>query len=189
MAWCLVKHRYFTIPLPHISTPWSPVVSSLQVFQPNYFMYFSSLPPVLHAPLIFSSLRNGRSANPSIRILRSVKCDNAHPSVHLITSGDVCFILSLHKTVKQTHTAKRKLRMFHIYKVKVRLSLCFIFNWAPRHGGIALRILDVGIRWRWVVSFTHWPLYRQGKSPWYPLHRRLGGPQIRFGRGGEAKYS
>jgi len=27
------------------------------------------------------------------------------------------------------------------------------------------------------VSFTPWPFYHQGKSPWYPLNRRLGGPQ------------
>jgi hypothetical protein len=27
-----------------------------------------------------------------------------------------------------------------------------------------------------VVSFTPRPLYFQGKSPWYPLDRRLGGP-------------
>jgi len=31
------------------------------------------------------------------------------------------------------------------------------------------------------------PLYPQGKSPWYPLDRRLGGPQSRSGRGGEEK--
>jgi len=30
-----------------------------------------------------------------------------------------------------------------------------------------------------VVSFMLWPLYP--KSPWYPLHRRLGGPQSRCG--------
>jgi hypothetical protein len=29
----------------------------------------------------------------------------------------------------------------------------------------------------------------QGKSPWYPLARRLGGPQSRSGRGGEEKNS
>jgi hypothetical protein len=28
-----------------------------------------------------------------------------------------------------------------------------------------------------MVSFTLWPLYSQGKSPWYPLNRRLGGPR------------
>jgi hypothetical protein len=61
---------------------------------------------------------------------------------------------------------------------KVR-SLCF--NWAPRHegvlgsGGLAPCVLELGTRWRWVVSFTPWPLYRQGKSLWYPLDRRLGG--------------
>jgi hypothetical protein len=56
-------------------------------------------------------------------------------------------------------------------------------------GGIAPRILDLGTRWRWVVSFTHRPLYLQGKIPWYPLDRRLGGPQSRSGRGGEEKNS
>jgi hypothetical protein len=30
-----------------------------------------------------------------------------------------------------------------------------------------------------MVSFTSRPLYPQGKSPWYPLDRRLGGPQNR----------
>jgi hypothetical protein len=40
-----------------------------------------------------------------------------------------------------------------------------------------------------VVSFTPRPLYPQGKSPWYPLDRRLGGPQSRSGRGGEEKNS
>jgi len=42
-------------------------------------------------------------------------------------------------------------------------------------GGIAPPFLDLGIRWRWVVSFTPRPLYSQGKSPWQPLDRRLGG--------------
>jgi hypothetical protein len=28
-----------------------------------------------------------------------------------------------------------------------------------------------------------------GKSPWYPLDRKLGGPQSRSGRGGEEKNS
>jgi hypothetical protein len=32
-------------------------------------------------------------------------------------------------------------------------------------------------------------LYPQGKNPWYPLDRRLGGPQSRSGRGGEKKNS
>jgi hypothetical protein len=45
------------------------------------------------------------------------------------------------------------------------------------NGGIALRILDLGIRWRWVISFTPRPLYPQGKSPWYPLRRNWVGPR------------
>jgi hypothetical protein len=44
-------------------------------------------------------------------------------------------------------------------------------------------------RWRWVVSFTPWPLYPQGRSPRYPLDRRLVGPQSWSGGGGEEKNS
>jgi hypothetical protein len=40
-----------------------------------------------------------------------------------------------------------------------------------------------------VVSFTPRSLYPHGKSRWYPLDRRLGGPQSRSGRGGEEKNS
>jgi hypothetical protein len=40
-----------------------------------------------------------------------------------------------------------------------------------------------------VVSFTPRPLYPQGKSPRYPLDRRLGGPQSRSGYGVEEKNS
>jgi hypothetical protein len=54
-------------------------------------------------------------------------------------------------------------------------------------GGLARRILDLGTRWRPVVSFTPWPLYSQRRNTWYPLDRRLGGPQSRSGRGGEEK--
>jgi hypothetical protein len=32
-------------------------------------------------------------------------------------------------------------------------------------------------------------LYPQGKSPWYPLSKRLGGPQSQSGHGGEEKIS
>jgi hypothetical protein len=76
-------------------------------------------------------------------------------------------------------------------KVKCKVVTVLFLNWAPRHEGvlgsvgIAPRIHDLGTRWSWVVSFTPQPLYLQGKSPWYPLDRRLGGPQSRSGRGGD----
>jgi hypothetical protein len=57
-----------------------------------------------------------------------------------------------------------------------------------RSGGIT-PFFDLGTRWRWVVSFTARPLYPQVKSPWYPLHRKLGGPQGLSGRSSEAKNS
>jgi hypothetical protein len=75
------------------------------------------------------------------------------------------------------------------YKVKVKLSLCLTKHYATKtcwgSGGIAPRILELETIWRLVVSFTPQLLYPQGKSPWYPLDRRLGGPQSRSERGGE----
>jgi hypothetical protein len=59
--------------------------------------------------------------------------------------------------------------------------------WESR--GIAPRFLDLGTRWRWLVSFTTRPLCLQGKRFWYPLDRRLGGPQSRSGHGGKEKNS
>jgi hypothetical protein len=47
--------------------------------------------------------------------------------------------------------------------------------------------LDLGTRWRRVVSFTPLPLYPRGKRLRYPLDRRLGRPQSRSGRCGEEK--
>jgi hypothetical protein len=56
-------------------------------------------------------------------------------------------------------------------------------------GDITPCILDLSTRWRRVFSFTPLPLYPQGKSPWYPLDRRLGGPQSWSGCSGEEKNS
>jgi hypothetical protein len=42
-------------------------------------------------------------------------------------------------------------------------------------------ILDLGIRWKLVVSFMPPLLYPSGKSHWYPLDRRMGGPQSQSG--------
>jgi hypothetical protein len=47
-------------------------------------------------------------------------------------------------------------------------------------GCMDLQYLDLGTSWRW-VKFTPRPLYPQGKSPRYPLDRRLGGPQSQSG--------
>jgi len=78
-----------------------------------------------------------------------------------------------------------------LVKVNVKLPLCLTKHhamkayWGSR--GTAPRIRDLGIRWMWVVSFKYWPLYRQRRSPCYPLERRLGGPQSQSVGGGEEK--
>jgi hypothetical protein len=54
-------------------------------------------------------------------------------------------------------------------KVKVKLCLCLTKHHAMKayvgNGGIAPRILDLGTRWRWVISFTPQPLYPQERTP------------------------
>jgi hypothetical protein len=66
-----------------------------------------------------------------------------------------------------------------------------LFNWAPHHEGVL---------WEWKYTPTHfWPRHLTevcgqlhtpaalppGKEPFYPLDRRLSGPQSRSGRGSE----
>jgi hypothetical protein len=64
-------------------------------------------------------------------------------------------------------------------KKKVKLSLCLTKHHAMKtywgSGSIAPCIPDLGTKWRGVVSFTPQLLYPQGKNPWYPSDRRLGG--------------
>jgi len=54
-------------------------------------------------------------------------------------------------------------------------------------GGIAplilASVLDGG---EWSAS-RPWAPYTHGKSPWYPLERRMGGPESRSGQGGQEK--
>jgi hypothetical protein len=79
-----------------------------------------------------------------------------------------------------------------LWRVRAKLSLC-LTNYTLRHEGvwrtwcIDPHSLDLGISWRWVVSFTPRPLYPRGKSPRYPSDRRSDGPQSRSGRCGEEK--
>jgi hypothetical protein len=83
------------------------------------------------------------------------------------------------------------------YKVKVKFSL---WSFLPEHHvmkvcwGVevwlhAILTLPPGIRWKWVVSSTTRPLYPQGKSPWYPLDRRLGEHQNWYGHDDEKENS
>jgi hypothetical protein len=48
-------------------------------------------------------------------------------------------------------------------------------------------ILNLGTRWKRIVSFTSWPLYPWEKNARFPLDRRLGRPQISSGHSGKEK--
>jgi hypothetical protein len=102
--------------------------------------------------------------------------------------------LNSHEEVwKSKIKAKEKVKIKT--KIKVKLFLCHFLSehyateayWGSR--GIAPCILDLGTRWRWVVSFTLLPVYPQGKSYMFPLDRRLCGPQSRSGRGSKERNS
>jgi hypothetical protein len=54
-------------------------------------------------------------------------------------------------------------------------------------GYIDPHVVNLGTRWRWVVSFTPRPLYARGTSLRYLSGRRLGGPQSRSGRSVDEK--
>jgi hypothetical protein len=57
--------------------------------------------------------------------------------------------------------------------------------WRRMGSGCKSHFVELGNSWRWVVSFTSWPLYSRGKSPQYQLDRRLGGPHSRSGHCGD----
>jgi hypothetical protein len=38
-------------------------------------------------------------------------------------------------------------------------------------------VVNLGTSWSWVVRFMLRSLYHQGKRPWYPLYRRVVGPE------------
>jgi hypothetical protein len=75
--------------------------------------------------------------------------------------------------------------------IKVKLTTCLtnlaLHNQVVCGSGCIDPHFLHGTSWRWVVSFTPLPLYPREKSPQYPLHRRLDGPQSRSEWHGQVK--
>jgi len=80
-----------------------------------------------------------------------------------------------------------------IHGMVAELKLSLRCNWAPRHEGLLGEwrqlhaFFALGTRWRRAVSFTPSYFIPRGKSTWYRLDRRLGGPQSRPKRGSEKR--
>jgi hypothetical protein len=81
------------------------------------------------------------------------------------------------------------LSKYHAMKTYTLLNQALHHEDVWGSGGLAPRILNVGSRWRCVVSLTLQRLYPQQNSPRYALNRKLDGPQIRIGRDGKEKNS
>jgi hypothetical protein len=106
-----------------------------------------------------------------------------------------CFIvITIYNTTHFSHCTETEVYYLHLLisdpfsmkichkKGKVVLVLIwFSILWRRmREWRYSPIILDLYTRWRWLGSFMLLPLY-----PWYPLYRRLGGPQSRSGHCGE----
>jgi hypothetical protein len=92
-----------------------------------------------------------------------------------------CVLQNIGRWVKSTNSVK---------KVKFVNVLNWLSTKLWRHmtqWRYSSTIRDLNTRWRWLVSFTPWPLYPRGKSSRYRLDRRLGGPQSRSECCGEEK--
>jgi hypothetical protein len=91
----------------------------------------------------------------------------------LVVKGKVVPVLNSLST-----TPRRRVR-----KWKYRSTLRHEDVWGS--GSIGPHFLDLGARWRWVVSFRPQRFSPRVKSSWYLLHRRLGGAHNRSGRLGD----
>jgi hypothetical protein len=106
----------------------------------------------------------------------------------------VSSLLLLSKWKKQTFLENI---FFELFIIKKKIQAKLYLRLTKHHsmktywgsGGIAPHILNLGIRWRSVISSMPRPLYIWGRSFLYPLDRGLGGPQSRSGRGGEEEIS
>jgi hypothetical protein len=97
-------------------------------------------------------------------------------------------------------TASNLFLYLHLEKLKVKGKgkVVPVLNWAPCHEGVLAErkyrskhsltsALDGGGQLPGLGRLN--PTKRAGGTHWYPLDRRLGGPQSRSGRGGEEKSS
>jgi hypothetical protein len=91
--------------------------------------------------------------------------------------------LRSHARIRMRASTWRNSNRFWIRDASLRLT-----NWGVwRSGSVDPRLLDADTSWRWVVNFTHLPLYRREKSPQYSLYMRFREPQSRSGRFREEK--
>jgi hypothetical protein len=96
----------------------------------------------------------------------------------------------IHRVITFIHI-RNNITPTNLYNFEGRIVTVLNYHHAMKtywgSGGIIPRVLDLGTRWRWVVSFTPLPVYLPGKELLLSLDRRLGGPQSRSGNDGERK--
>jgi hypothetical protein len=137
----------------------------------------------LHLVTENSIICSSRSRRPVRKLLDTLSYVISH-LLHFITlitlHVDYNYETSVYCSISKYPQEITILQTEFVGKVKLKVSLCLTKHQAMKtywgSGGIAACIHDLGTRWRWVVSFTLWPLYSQRKSPWCPLDRGWVGP-------------
>jgi hypothetical protein len=173
------------MPTPFVSVVWNSICNSFHLnscLMSSLFCFRSETPA--------ADLRDCSNCNIfSVVLLLTVLLMRVKESLATVT-----YNFDVYRVLQKTWLLKwnNVLRQSKL-KVKVKLFMYLTTHHAKKtywgSGGIARRILYLGTRWKWVVIFAPRQLYPQEKSPWYPLDRRLGGPQRRSGCGGEEENS
>jgi hypothetical protein len=114
--------------------------------------------------------RLGRCVLSTAECVEYKPCVCPHATHTLILSCHLCAVCGLTWLQKRGSANSplplRHSKKFHCFVVLARsVAERFEVNVICGSGGIAPRILNLGTRWRWVVSFTTRPL--SPKFPWY----------------------
>ena len=93
------------------------------------------------------------------------------PLIHLhVGPRDSAFARMGQYVSPGVHVGRYKLGVTRIYMYKGRTlrRVCFMKYWPRGSGSIAADIINLVTRWRWLASFTPWPLHLRRKTSQYP---------------------
>jgi hypothetical protein len=127
-----------------------------------------------HSLATTSNIGNSSASRAHVVTLRRISCS----SVLFFTASRSELPTELLCTVLITFQhGRQKTSYIHLYsptiKGKSKVIPALRHEGVRRSGCIDPHFLELGAIWRWVVSFTPPLFYPRGKSPRYPLERRL----------------
>jgi hypothetical protein len=97
---------------------------------------------------------------------KNTKCTIKDPE----TADNRCLPISTGQLVNQNKKSGMTFRSVYLFDTSCSCACLNTMSWRRMRS-----ILNLGTRWRWVVSFRLQPLYRGISRPRYPSDGRLGG--------------